>query len=75
MFLFPRFGSALVWLTQSPWSSGPLVLWLFAPLVLVLRSRGPLVLWFPGPLALDPLVFGCGFWKVRNTASYSFWSF
>ena len=50
-FFFPRFGSALVWLTLwagplVPWSPGPLVFLL----VLVPWSSGPLVLWFPGPL-------------------------
>ena len=48
-FFFPRFGSALVWLT----------LWGF-PTILVLWSPGPLVLWSPGPLvpwSLGPLVF------------------
>ena len=51
------------------WSPGPLVLW-FLVLVLVPWSSGPLVLW-----SLDPLVFGCGFWKDRKTANYSLWSF
>ena len=53
---FPRFGSALVWLTFGDflrfWSSGPRVPWSSGPLVLWSRgpwSPGPLVLWFPGP--------------------------
>ena len=43
MFFFPRFGSALVWLT----------LWGF-PTILVLWSPGPLVLWSPGRGSLVP---------------------
>ena len=59
-----------MWLrAPGPWSSGPLFLWFFSPLVLVLWSRGPLVAWS------SPLVFGCGFWKVNKIASYRFWSF
>ena len=42
-----RFGLASLGVAQSPWSSGPLVLWFFGPLVLVLWSRGPVVLWSP----------------------------
>ena len=54
-FFFPRFGSALVWLTLEGfptilvlWSPGPLVLWSSGPLVL--WSSGPVVLWFSGAL-------------------------
>ena len=58
MFFFPRFGSALVWLTLwagplVPWSPGPLVFWL----VLVPWSSGPLVLWF---LVLVLVLWSCG---------------
>ena len=83
----PRVPGALVPYSSGPvvWSPGPgpLVLWSpgplfpwsssgswsFGPMVLVLWSSGRLVLW-----SLDPLVFGCGFWKDRNTANYSLWS-
>ena len=62
-------GSLVLWSPGPlvPWSSG---FWCFGPMVLVLWSSGPLVLW-----SLDPLVFSCGFWKDRNTANYSLWSF
>ena len=48
-------GHLILWSPSPlvPWSSGPLVLW----------SSGPLVVW-----SLGPLVFGCGSWKVTNTA-------
>ena len=65
----PRSSDPVLWSPGPlvPWSSGS---WSFGPMVLVLWSSGPLVLW-----SLDPLVFGCGFWKDRNTANYSLWSF
>ena len=75
-FFFPRFGSALVWLTLWGfptilvlWSPGPLVLWSPGPVVpcspgpLVPWSSGLLVLWSPGPLVPGPLVpwsWSCG---------------
>ena len=66
-----QFGLAFLGVAQSQWFSGPLVLSLSSDL-LVLWCPGPLVP--PGPLvlwSLDPLVFGCRFWKVRNTANYT----
>ena len=72
-----RLGLASLGVAQSPWSSGPLVLWslvlwFFGPLVLVPWSpgSGPLVLWLSILWSLVAV-----FWKVKNTASYSFWSF
>ena len=76
MFLFSK-----VWLRLGlahPWSPGPLVPG--SPGPLVPWSSGPVVPWSSNPLvlvlwSLDPLVFGCGFWKDRNTANDSLWSF
>ena len=71
MFFFPRFGSALVWLTLwgfptilvlwspgplVPWSPGPLVLWSSGPLVLVPWSPGLLVLWSRSSGFFGPMV-------------------
>ena len=60
MFFFPRFGSALVWLTL--WGF-PTILVLSGALVLVPWSSDPLLVWSPGPLVPGPLVpwsWSCG---------------
>ena len=73
-FFFPRFGSALVWLTfgdSGPlvpgplvlWSPGPLVPWSLVPWSSWSWSPGALVPWSSGPLVLGPLVpwsWSCG---------------
>ena len=82
-FFFPRFGSALVWLTLWGfptilvlWSPGPLVLW--SPGPLVPWSSGPLVLWSSGSLVLvhwssGPLVLWCpGALVPWSSGSWSF---
>ena len=77
-FFFPL-GLARLGLWSKGWPPGPVVLWSRTPRPsrpVVTWSRGPLVPLVPlVPWSLGPLVFGCGSWKVMNTAKSSMWSF